>query len=225
MSFNTPIDEVIAWIIVLFLGIGIHEYAHCKVADMCGDPTARYQGRVTLNLFKHFEPAGTLMMIISAFTGIGLGWGRAAPIDPRKLKNPRWDLFAAVAAGPLSNLIQAVLYGLILRIVLRTMPGGLPPDAFVFKLLILGVLANLSLMLFNLIPFGPLDGHWLVGELLPEKQRYYWYRFNRSIGFFGLMIAVTLLNQIAMNGGPDILYMIIGGPRNALFDIITGFNQ
>jgi Zn-dependent protease len=217
MGDVTP-QEVMAYILVLFLGIGLHEYAHCKVADMCGDDTARLQGRVTLNLFKHFEPMGTFMMVFSSFTGLGLGWGRAAPIDPRRLRDPRWDLFAAVAAGPLSNLLQAVIYGLIFRVLIRVAPEAVSIDSFLFLFLQVGVFINLRLMLFNLIPFGPLDGHWLVGQLLPEKQRYYWYQFNRTVGMFGLLIVITILNQAA----PGVLYAIIGRPAEKLFYIITG---
>jgi Zn-dependent protease len=222
MDFNTPPEVVIAWILVLFLGIGFHEYAHCKVADMAGDPTPRYYGRVTLNLFKHFEPTGTIMMIISAFTGIGLGWGRPAPINPTKMKNPRWDTFAAVAAGPASNFVQAAVYAGILRLWVAVSPLSL--GGFFGIFLLIGIYANLSLMLFNLIPFGPLDGHWLVGELLPEKQRYYWYRFNRTIGMFGLIIVITILNQIARSGGPDIVGMIITGPRERIAQFLTGIH-
>lgn len=222
MGFNADPMQVLAWIIVLFLGIGIHEYAHCKVSDMCGDDTARLQGRVTLNLFKHFELSGTIMMVISSLTGIGLGWGKAAPIDPRRLRDPRWDLFASVAAGPLSNVVQAIIYGLLLRYFAGSQPTMVAEGTFLGTLLLFGVVGNLRLALFNLIPFGPLDGHWLVGELLPERQRYYWYRFHRSVGMFGLMIAITLLNQIALNGGPNILGAILNPPLKALFRMITG---
>lgn len=221
---DAQLYQVVAIIIVLFLGIGLHEYAHCKVADLCGDPTPRYYGRVTLNLTKHFEVTGTLMMIFSAYTGIGLGWGKAAPIDPRKMRDPKWDLFAAVAAGPISNIFQAVIYGLLYRMTLNFAPNAFAGDSFLFALLTMGVFVNLTLALFNLIPFGPLDGHWLVGQLLPEKQSYHWYRFNRTIGFMGLLIVITVLNQIAINGGPDILGAIIGRPRAYLFELITGLD-
>src|SRR5580658_8524945 len=100
----------IAEAFVLFFGVGLHEYAHCKFADMAGDPTPGIYGRVTLNLTKHFELYGTLMMIVTALVGFGIGWGRPAPMDPRKMKNPRWDFFAAVAAGPITNLLQAIIY-------------------------------------------------------------------------------------------------------------------
>ncbi len=219
MGFSSiPPDVIAAYIIVLFFGIGIHEYAHCKVADMCGDPTPRYYGRVTLNLFKHFDAMGVIMMVMCAFFGIGIGGGKPAPCDDSKMGNPRWDGFATVFAGPMSNLAQAAIYALVFRLV--GTQNGLPE--FANTVILVGILANLTMMLFNLIPFGPLDGHWLVGYLLPEKQRYHWFKVNRSIGMFGLMIVVTIFNQIAMNGGPDVIGLIIHRPTMYLFRLLTG---
>ena len=114
MNFD-PI-QFAATVIVLFFGIGLHEYAHCKVADLAGDPTPGIYGRVTLNLFKHFDPLGAVMILITSITGFGIGWGNPAPMDPNKMRNPRWDFFAAVLAGPVSNIIQAVIYGTILKL-------------------------------------------------------------------------------------------------------------
>ena len=71
--------------VVLFLGIGLHEYAHCKVAELMGDPTPREMGRVTLNLFKHFDPAGTVMIIVTSIIGFGIGWGKPAPANPNRI--------------------------------------------------------------------------------------------------------------------------------------------
>src|ERR1019366_9552901 len=110
----------LAQIIVLFFGIGLHEYAHCKFADLAGDPTPRYYGRVTLNLFKHFDPIGAMFILFTVLGGFGLGWGKASPMDPRKMRNPRWDWFIAVIAGPLSNVLQAVIYAMVLRVTLRS---------------------------------------------------------------------------------------------------------
>src|SRR5579862_7063453 len=111
MNFpNFPPEFVLVQIIVLFLGVGLHEYAHCKFADMAGDPTPSFYGRLTLNLFKHFELVGTMMMILSSLSGFGIGWGKPAPMDPKKMRNPRWDFFFAVLAGPISNVVQAVIY-------------------------------------------------------------------------------------------------------------------
>lgn len=195
-----PLDPtfLVAQAIVLFLGIGFHEYAHCKFADLAGDPTPRYYGRVTLNLTKHFEPIGTIFMVLSTLFGFGLGWGRPAPMNPSKMRNPRWDHFIAVIAGPLSNVLQAVVWAALLRFVVPAF-GPVTMSSFPVLLCLLGVLTNLSLAVFNLIPFGPLDGHWLVGLLLPEKLGIQWFQFNRKIGTGGLFIVILLLNQLNLS--------------------------
>ena len=214
-----PMPFLLAELIVLFLAIGLHEYAHCKFADLAGDPTPRFYGRVTLNLTKHFEPAGTMMMILTSLAGFGIGWGRPAPANPSKMRNPRWDFFMSVAAGPLSNVVQAVIYAVVFRLALK---GGLYEGAgipnpgldFFRYWLLLGVAINLALAIFNLIPFGPLDGHWLLGLLLPERQRIAWFQFNRKIGMPGLFIAVIAMQAMHIS--------LTAGPVSAGFRFLTG---
>jgi Zn-dependent protease len=188
---------ILAQVIVLFFAIGLHEYAHCKFADLAGDPTPRYYGRVTLNLFKHFDVAGALMILFTLYAGFGIGWGKPSPADPRKMRNPRWDWFISVLAGPVSNVVQATIYALVIRVILHQgAENNLLQDQngqFLWILLQYGVLINLSLFFFNLIPFGPLDGHWLVGLLLPEKQRWAWLKFNDQIGMVGLFLVILLM--------------------------------
>src|SRR5687768_14039545 len=121
-------EQLVPLAIVVFFAIGLHEYAHCKFADMAGDPTPRIYGRVTLDLTKHFELFGTLMMLFTATTGFGIGWGKPAPMDPNKMRNPRWDFFAAVAAGPISNVLQAIVWAIIARLMLTG--GMIPVDMF-----------------------------------------------------------------------------------------------
>jgi Zn-dependent protease len=193
--------QMLAMALVIFFGIGIHEYAHCKFADMAGDPTPGIYGRVTLNLFKHFDLFGTLMILFTIQTGYGIGWGKPAPMDPKRMRDPRWDFFVAVAAGPVSNLVQAVLYGMLGRMLIasgsystETLLRSVETHDLLGMLVIFGILTNLSLAVFNLIPLGPLDGHWLVGLLMPERPRDQWYLFNQKYGFIAL-IAVVLLGQ------------------------------
>ena len=209
---------MIATAIILFLGIGVHEYAHCKFADMAGDPTPAYYGRVTLDLTKHFEMSGVIMMILSTMSGFGMGWGKASPVNPSKMKNPRMDWFVSVAAGPISNLCQALIYAILLRLALRghvfDQLGMGGPKEFVSYLLFGGVAINLGLACFNLIPFGPLDGHWLVGLLLPEKPRYYWFKFNRQVGMPGLFVVVILIQAFHVNP--------LAGPIGSLFHLFVG---
>src|ERR1700674_5869333 len=112
---DLPQAFFVAYAIVIFFGIGLHEYAHCKFADMAGDPTPGIYGRVTLNLFKHFEPVGKVIIIPSDATGYGIGWGPPAPINPSKMRNPRLDSFIAVIAGPLTNVLQATVWAFVFR--------------------------------------------------------------------------------------------------------------
>ncbi len=229
-----PPPEIIAALaLVIFFAIGLHEYAHCKFADMAGDPTPGIYGRVTLKLWKHFEPTGTIMIAISSLAGYGIGWGRPAPINSSKMRNPRADLFAAVAAGPISNVLQALLYAVALRLLVHsgtigwaqviqaTDRGGirdLPPTTFLAALVSLGVLTNLSLALFNLIPLGPLDGHWLVGCLLPERQSILWNQWHRKYGG-QILIAIVLIGQFS---GFSVLGIVIGPVLFAAFRLFTG---
>ncbi|AIE83452.1 site-2 protease family protein [Fimbriimonas ginsengisoli] len=235
MFGNTPPAVLIPIVVVVFFGIGLHEYAHCKFADMAGDPTPRIYGRVTLDLTKHFELMGTLMMLFTAQFGLGIGWGKPAPMDPDKMRNPRWDFFAAVAAGPISNVVQAVLYGLVARLMIVS--GQTSVDQIVDALnvrfldnpqsvgvlpalLAYGVLLNLSLALFNLFPIGPLDGQWLLGLLMPDRARDKWWWWNRRYGWY-LLMALVLGGQIFFH--TSVLGLIIGPAVIALTRLILGF--
>jgi Zn-dependent protease len=224
-----PIETILAIVIVIFFAIGLHEYAHCKFADMAGDPTPGIYGRVTLNLTKHFEPMGTFMMILSSMTGVGIGWGRAAPINPSKMRNPRWDTFAAVAAGPISNVLQALIYAVALRFAMSS--GAVTLDSlfdalnrdhttFLAAFLGMGVLLNLGLAVFNLVPIGPLDGHWLVAAFLPEKQGILWNQWHRKYGRQILLVLIFL--PTFTQGQIDPIGKLTTTPLLKLFSLFTG---
>lgn len=230
---NLPDPPVLfATAIVVFLAIGLHEYAHAKIADAAGDPTPSLYGRVTLNLTKHFDPLGTVMIILTSISGYGIGWGKPVPMNPSRMRNPRWDHFAAVAAGPISNLLQAFVYAMVFRGLARFSPESLRAVVdsgsgqvhlnFLSALLYLGVAINISLMIFNLIPLGPLDGHWLIGTFLPERTRYKWYIWNRQVGSL-VFLAVVLISQFARQPGePGFLWSIIGPPITAVQRFLLG---
>lgn len=210
-------ETIVASLIVIFFAIGLHEYAHAKVADLSGDPTPRLQGRVTLNLTKHFDLFGTIMIIVTTLTGFGIGWGKAVQVNPTKMNNPRWDWFASVIAGPLCNFVQAMAYALVFRIVVPFVPN-ISEGSFLFQLMFLGVLVNISLMLFNMIPLGPLDGHWLVGLLLPEPVRLKWFLFNRTYGTPALL-AIVLIGQFS---DFSIIGLILQKPAIFLLKFLLG---
>ncbi len=207
---------------MIFFGIGLHEYAHCKVADAAGDPTPGSYGRVTLNLFKHFELMGSLMILFTMASGFGIGWGKPAPMDPRKMKNPRWDFFLAIAAGPISNILQAFIWAILFRLFIAYQPSALVNSEFLYNLLTLGVSLNLSLCFFNLFPLGLLDGHWLLGLLMPEKPRYYWFQFNRQYGLYILLGIIFIGQYMQRSGGISPIGMWVRPPTQFLFEFLTG---
>ena len=217
-------QEIVSFAIVIFLGIGFHEYAHCKVAELMGDPTPREMGRVTLNLFKHFDPAGTVMIILTSIVGFGIGWGKPAPVNANRMRNPRWGLFATVIAGPLCNIAQAVVWAGLLQLFLLFPHGTMSPTAGpgLFVLLcFIGIQLNLRLALFNMIPLGPLDGHWLIGLLMPQKAMNKWFMFNRQYGGI-LLIGIILVSQISGRAGsPSLLSLILEPPVDFMFRLLT----
>jgi len=214
---GSPI-EIAIFAIVIFLGIGLHEYAHCKVAELMGDPTPREMGRVTLNLFKHFDPMGTVMIVITAIAGIGIGWGKPAPVNPSRMKNPRWGFFASVLAGPACNILQATFYAIILRILVFM---GLTQN-IVFAFVFLGAALNIRLAIFNLIPLGPLDGQWLLGLLMPKPTMAKWFQFNRQYGGFMLMGLILFSQFSGQAGGNSPPSLIQGPPVEFVFTLLTG---
>lgn len=217
MGFPT-IDQIAAYAIVIFFGLGLHEYAHAKLADMAGDPTPSYYGRVTLNLTKHFDPLGTFMIFFTMMAGVGIGWGKPVPMDPTKMKNPKWDHFIAVLGGPVTNLLQAAVYAIVMRLML--MSGNVDGDSWLFFLVQTGVITNIALFLFNLLPIGPLDGMWIFGTFLSEPARLAWTRWNLTVGGM-VFLAIVLLGQVS---GANIIGRIILPPMMAIFKFLTGLS-
>jgi len=152
---------------VLLISLTIHEAAHAWTADRLGDPTARMLGRVSLNPLVHIDWIGTVLLpLIAAITGAPLiGWAKPVPVNTRNLRHPRRDFMIVAAAGPISNLLQAVAAALLLRVVLESGAG----QPFVLSLLQRAVLVNLLLAFFNLIPVPPLDGGNVLLGLLPPN--------------------------------------------------------
>lgn len=203
-------------LISVFIAISIHEFAHAKTADMQGDHTPRIMGRVTLDPTKHFDPLGVIMIVVTSLTGYGIGWGKPVMTNPRNFKNPRWDSMWVAIAGPLSNFFQAAVALTILRFIPISDPlsGDFTLSSF---LLIFGVI-NIQLMLFNLLPIGPLDGHWILGAFLPDGTRERWFLWNRVQGSF-ILLGLIIFSQI---GNVSIFAMILEKPAFAIMKFLTG---
>ena len=194
------------WFVALIVAITIHEFAHAFAADRLGDPTPRIQGRLTLNPLSHLDPLGTLMILFVRF-----GWGKPVQFDPFNLENPKRDSAIISLAGPVSNIILALLSSLILRIL-----ASVSPTAFILSSPLLQpiILLNIILAIFNLIPVHPLDGFKIVAGLLNKNQYGQWMELQR----YGIFILILLLLPLGP-GGPFI-QGLIGPPIQFLVNIL-----
>ncbi len=114
MADSQPPELIVMQLVIIFGSIALHEFGHAKSADAAGDPTPRAQGRVTLNPFAHLDPIGAIMVVVTTMSGFGIGWGKPVMVNPRLMRNPRWDQFMSVLWGPLTNLLLAIFFAILL---------------------------------------------------------------------------------------------------------------
>lgn len=222
------IGNVLIQFAVLLFSLSIHEASHAWMADRCGDYTARYLGRVTLNPIAHMDPLGTIVFpLLQFFTHVPLiGWAKPVPINPVHLRNPHRDQILISLAGPGANLVAAAAAFILLVVARLSSPmangvllniiinGNLPPQRSVVVPL-LGVLfftfvINLALALFNVIPIPPLDGHWVLYEMLPYEIGQAYLRMG-AYGFI-LLYALMILG----------VFRFIFLPINFLLTVLIG---
>lgn len=196
----TPI-ELVGIAIALVIAITTHEFSHALVADTFGDHQPRAMGRVSLNPVRHIDPLGAVLFLLAGF-----GWGRPVMVNVYGLRGGRRSMAWVSAAGPLTNLVIALAFGIVLRVVLLS--GD--PVIWLANLLWVIVLLNVVLAFFNFLPIPPLDGYNFVLAFLPVQQVFAVQRYARY-GMFALLILVFLTYSL-----PG------GGPLGLLFDAATG---
>jgi Zn-dependent protease len=184
-------------IAIVLASLTVHEAAHAWTAERLGDPTARMLGRVSLNPIVHIDPIGTILLpLIAAYTGLPIiGWAKPVPVNISRLRNGRRDFMLVAAAGPLSNIAQAVVAALALRVLLA---GDLQP-ALWSSILAAYVSINLLLAFFNLVPVPPLDGGNVLAGLLPPSAanvfialRQYGFILLYALMLTGVLSAIVL---------------------------------
>jgi Zn-dependent protease len=194
-------------LVILLFSVIIHELAHGYVADSLGDPTARYQGRLTLNPIPHLDLFGSiilpLLLFLSTGGGFVVGWAKPVPFNPYNFRDQKWGSLKVALAGPLTNIALAVIFGAFVRFV----PETFPALRDIFSMV---VLVNLGLAIFNLVPIPPLDGSWILFRFLP-------YQFENVKVFvqrYGIFILILLIFFGGLQGLSEI--------RNFFFHVLTG---
>lgn len=190
IDFTTAVVQVLAILVIIFLILPFHEWAHAFSALKLGDTSIKYRGRLSLNPVSHIDPFGALCLLL-----FGFGWAKPVPVDSRNFKNPKVDMAICAFAGPLANFVAALAGALILNALVYLAP------MFVFSQIGIYVIyffqyyitVNISLAVFNLVPIPPLDGSKVLFALLPDKIVYQIYRYER---YFFIILYALLFSGI-----------------------------
>lgn len=217
--FGGGIQGMMSILFALVIGITIHEFSHAWAADALGDPTARHLGRLTLNPVAHFDLMGAMMILYSVVSGWGFGWGKPVPVDPRRLRyGPRVGMALTALAGPLSNLLIAVVAATPFRLGLQ-LPGLLG------SLMLTIVFVNVGLALFNMLPIPPLDGFSVLSGVLSTMRAKWAYdavtQLDRLRAFGPMLFLIVILADQFLPF--SILGTLLGKPAQWIFWVLMGW--
>ena len=209
---QSPLDFLAVLVGFLLIGITIHEFAHAWVANKFGDPTAKMEGRVSLNPLVHLDPVGTILFLI-----IGFGWGKPVQINPHLLRNKNDELKVAIA-GIVANLLVATILAIPLRI---AMIQGVAIDSEPYLLFLKKLVEiNVVLAAFNLLPIPPLDGSHFVEYFLDDMARYRFQQIGQyaliGLILFGLVTSVSIIPLIMEPIMRVMLFFVSGLPLSPL---------
>jgi Zn-dependent protease len=203
---SNTISYIVLMIVPVLFSLSVHEACHGYAAYALGDPTAKLQGRLTLNPLKHIDIFGLAVLFITRM----IGWAKPVPVDPRYFKNPRKDMLWVALAGPASNLSLGLIFAVLLNYIGPLMTGSLfYPVKAMMEIM---VFINVGLAIFNLIPIPPLDGGRVLVGLLPENMANSWARIEP----YGFSILLVLVFTKAVN---FVIFPIINGIVNIFLSI------
>ncbi len=206
-------QRIAVWALPVLFAITVHEVAHGWVARKLGDPTAMMLGRLTLNPIKHIDPVGTVLvpLLMLAFKlPFIFGWAKPVPVTWENLRHPKRDMALVAVAGPLSNLLMALLWAGVMKLGISLGPASGAVGQFMIYMGGAGIFINVILLVLNLLPIPPLDGGRVLSGLLPGPWS---WQFNR-IEPYGMIILVLLLMSGLLS---SILYPPVQAIQSALY--------
>lgn len=209
--FSSPQDWIFHTLMIfpgIIIGLSFHEFAHAFVAYRLGDMTPKLQGRVTISPLAHIDPIGMIALVF-----IGFGWGIPVQINPRNFKKPRRDEFLVAIAGVTTNLILAIIFMGMVR--LLTSFGaefaGSSLGGIIVEVLLYVVQINLILMVFNLLPIPPLDGFNIIGEVFNLKRSEWYYKiYDKGMIILLILIILGLVERVLLPA-VNFLYQLLFG--------------
>ncbi len=193
MQLEALILKIVISAVPIIFAITVHEASHGYAAKYFGDLTAERMGRISLNPFRHIDLVGTILLpaLTLIVGGILFGWAKPVPVNFNNLRNPKKDMLWVAAAGPASNLVMAIAWGILLGFVKRGIDAGdFPSAAYMFiEMAYVGITINIVLMVLNLLPMPPLDGGRIAVSLLPHNLGMQLSRVEQ----YGFIILIVLM--------------------------------
>lgn len=212
-DLNDLMVKISIWTLPVLLSITLHELGHAWAADKLGDPTARLLGRVSLNPIRHIDPVGTILvpLVLLLLGGFVFGWAKPVPVDERNLASPRRDMAFVALAGPSANLLMALGWAAMFVASERLVAGGHDWLGVPLQLMArVGIILNVVLAVFNMLPLPPLDGSALVAWVLPERLAVPYL----SVAPYGLFLLIALV-------ATGFLGRIVNPPIQALLGVFS----